>query len=598
VTPAERVRLRLRDASAGRGFLVGAAIGTGLAAQAATRGGADFLLALNAGRIRSMGEPSAASLLALRATNSFVPEFAVAEIRARTHVPVFVGAAAFDPELDLERYLGAIAAAGFEGITNFPTVVLLEGQYRRFLEASGYGFARELSLLAAARERGLATLCYAHTREEARRASAAGVDIINIDLGWNTGGALGVSTRMRIEEAADLAQSIVQMVRRRAPGTFCVIEGGPIVSPEQADAVCRTTDIDGYIGGSTIDRVPLETAMELVTSAFKTVGALRRKVSALERQLAPQRWPAGLIGAAPSVLRAQAALERALAGDLPVLIRGEPGSGRRDLARALHQASARRRQRLGWIAHASGQAQVEAELFGCEAGAIAGATRRRIGWLELSCGSTLVLDGIEHLERGLQLRLCAALESGAFHRIGGGEQLPLDARLIGITSVAGSSRLQAQFIDRLGAVCIDIPALREHPDDLPQVIEHMRDALAAGKGRRPVALHPASFRILLAHTWPGNLRELSAVLERAIALADGDTITPDHLPPLRANGDEMRGERPNERDWILDGLRRNRFRRGETARFLGISRKTLYNKMLVLGLLVPGASPRPEMRQE
>ncbi len=313
MTPAERVRLRLREASGGRGFLVGAAIGTGLAAQAATRGGADFLLALNAGRIRSMGEPSAASLLALRDTNRFVPEFAIAEIRPRTDIPVFVGAAAFDPGLDVEQYLAAVAAAGFEGITNFPTVVLLEGRYRRFLEASGYGFDRELALLAAARERGLATLAYAHTREEARRASAAGVDIINIDLGWNTGGALGVSTRMRIEEAAELAQSIVQMVRRRAPRTFLVIEGGPIVSPEQADAVCRATDIDGYVGGSTIDRVPLETAMELVTSAFKTVGALRRKVSALERQLAPQRWPAGLIGAAPSVVRAQAALERALA---------------------------------------------------------------------------------------------------------------------------------------------------------------------------------------------------------------------------------------------------------------------------------------------
>ena len=123
-------------------------------------------------------------------------------------------------------YLSAIAAAGFEGITNFPTVVLLEGRYRRFLEASGYGFARELALLRGRRERGLATLCYAHTREEARRASAAGADIINIDLGWNTGGALGVSTRMRIEEAADLAQSIVQMVRRRAPGHVLRHRGG------------------------------------------------------------------------------------------------------------------------------------------------------------------------------------------------------------------------------------------------------------------------------------------------------------------------------------------------------------------------------------
>src|SRR5271167_2299088 len=104
--PAERVRFALRAAQARSGtFLVAAAIGTGMAAQAAARGGADFLLALNAGRLRSMGEPSVASLLALRDTNRFVMEFAKAEIRPRTKLPVFIGLAAFDPLLDMDAML-------------------------------------------------------------------------------------------------------------------------------------------------------------------------------------------------------------------------------------------------------------------------------------------------------------------------------------------------------------------------------------------------------------------------------------------------------------------------------------------------------------
>ena len=127
----------------------------------------------------------------------------------------------------------------------------------------------------------------------------AGVDIVNIDLGWNTGGALGVATRMPIAEAADVAGRMIRTVRKIAADTICVVEGGPIVRPEQMDEVCRAARADGYIGGSTIDRVPLETAIELVTSAFKTMGALRRRVTRLERRLDPRQMPGCLIGGAP-----------------------------------------------------------------------------------------------------------------------------------------------------------------------------------------------------------------------------------------------------------------------------------------------------------
>jgi predicted TIM-barrel enzyme/DNA-binding NtrC family response regulator len=596
MTRAEAVRTRLRASLRSGGLLVGAAIGTGLAAQAATRGGADFLLALSAGRIRLMGEPSIASLLPLRDTNRFVPEFAIAEIRPRTDRPLFIGVACFDPRLDTEAYLAEIEAAGFDGVTNFPTVALVDGRYRRFLEASGFGFGREIALLAAARVRGLATLAYVHTREEAREACAAGVDVINIDLGWNTGGTLGVETAMRLEQASELARTTAQIVRRKAPGTLVVLEGGPIVSPEQADEVCRAAAVDGYVGGSTIDRVPLETAIELVTSSFKTVGALRRKVSSLERRIAPRRCPAMLLGSAPSAVRARGALDQALAAELPVLIRGEPGMGRRDLARTLHASGLRRARRIGWVSFGAGLGTAEVELFGCEANAAPGISRQRIGWLELARGSTLVLDGVERMDRITQSRLCAAIESGSFRRVGSTQQVSLDVWLIGISTPRDPARPEGRLTELLGPVCIDIPPIRDHLEDLPQIIlATLEDAAQSGSRKAPL-LHPASFRVLLSHSWPGNLREIRSVLQHAAALAGPEGIMPEHLPPLHPVPVQRGTGGVNEREWILDALRRNRFRRGEAARFLGVSRKTLYNRMLALGLLTPSEPPATPSR--
>jgi DNA-binding NtrC family response regulator len=383
---------------------------------------------------------------------------------------------------------------------------------------------------------------------------------------------------------------MIRAVRKVAPDTICVVEGGPIVRPEQMDDVCRAARADGYIGGSTIDRVPLETAIELVTAAFKTMGALRRRVTRLERQLDPRLAPVSLTGAAAPVVRARAAYEQALATELPVLISGEPGTGRRDLARTLHAGGARRARRLTWLNCASGQDRMDVELFGCEPGAAAGIVRRRIGWLELARASTLVLDDLGELDRSTQRRLCGAIESGGFRRHGGTEYLPLDVRLVGITRfdpATEPARFDARLLELLGAVRIVLPPLRARVDDLPQIIQRMLDGMSVGADKRPVELDAAAYRVLLGHDWPGNARELASVLQQALLRAHDGMILAANLPPLQRHvGPEQRSGFVSEREWILDGLRRNRFRRTETARFLGISRKTLYNKMVALGLRV------------
>lgn len=583
---------RLRARASGRRFLVGAAIGTGLAAQSAVRGGADFLLALNAGRIRCMGEPSIAAMLPLKDSNALVMDFAHAEILPRTTVPVFFGVASFDPRTDLATLITQIRAAGFAGVTNFPTATLIDGAYRRFLEDQGLGFCRELEMLMIAKANGLTTLAYIHTLAEAREAAAAGVDMVNIDLGWNMGGVMGVDSDLRVDEAAVATNAIACAVRAIAPATSCVVEGGPIVGPQQLEELCKIAHIDGYIGGSTIDRVPSESAMEIVTAAFKAIGAHHKHDGDPGRVIDYGRLPRCLWGHSRAAEDARALFIRLAGTDHPVLIVGEPGTGRREVARALHAASSRRRRDIIAIpCRGPASAHVATDLFGCMAGARAGIAKTRIGWLEIAHGATILLDDVWALNPEIQRQLAEAAESGCFWPMGSKDSIDLDVRFIAIAGADRQSpelhRADSRFAAWIGCFAIVLPPLRERLDDLPALIEATLSAIERRTGGPRKRLDPSAYRILADYSWPGNLRELAAVLERAVLVDRGDILAAEHLPALhagRAGGLTAASTFGSEKDWILDALRRNRFRRGRTAAYLGISRKTLYNKMRACGL--------------
>jgi DNA-binding NtrC family response regulator len=236
------------------------------------------------------------------------------------------------------------------------------------------------------------------------------------------------------------------------------------------------------------------------------------------------------------------------------------------------------------------------EIFGCEPGALPGIVRRRMGWLEMARDSTLVLDEFGQLDRVSRQRLEAALKSGGFTRHGGTETLPLGTRLLGITHPRPGQD-QGWFAPLpprlLGEIRIELQPLRNRLDDLPAIIHQVLDRLALGLGRPAVDVDPSAFRLLLEHDWPGNFRELTEVLQRGLLAAGEGAVTAGHLAALQGAepAQDTRSRFGSERDWILDGLRRNRFRRGEAARFLGVSRKTLYNRMVALGLAV-GANGR------
>jgi len=546
-------------------FLLGAAIGTGMAARAAERGGVDLLLALNAGRLRSMGAPSAACMLALRDANRLVMEFGTTEILPAASVPVLFGASALGDE-DLLALVDAVAQAGFQGLVNFPSCLFLDGGYRQHMEDVGLGFEREVEMLKAGRRRGLLTLGYIRTLEEARLMARAGVDLVNIEFGWNMGGTVGVVSTLDLNEVAIEARRIIKAVRKINRHTRCLIEGGPIVTPEQMDEVCEKAGADGYIGGSTIDRVPLESAIELTTNAFKTIGRLRKQVDLLEQQLRRKVAAEALIGLGEGVRRARARVAEAIQGQLPVLIVGEPGTGRDDVARAIHEACVDPSRRMIMIeCRSDAQQEIANRLFG---------TAKSPGLLQAAHGSTLVLKDVACLGQELQQRLLQT-----WRKVDRSKTDAISARIIGITSFDPSQhteRYNPELVRWLSAVRIDLPPLRERLEDLPLLIERMLRSIDDR-----AALDPSCYRSLLKHQWPGNITELRGVLRKsARGVGHRPILDRDVELLLKPSNPADRESFLSERDWVLEGLRRNRFRREETARYLRISRKTLYNKML------------------
>ncbi|SDI93586.1 DNA-binding transcriptional response regulator, NtrC family, contains REC, AAA-type ATPase, and a Fis-type DNA-binding domains [Billgrantia gudaonensis] len=587
-----------------RRFLVGAAIGTGMTAKAAAHGGADFLLALNAGRLRVQGGPSIACMLPLADNNRAVMSFSRAEILTRVALPVYFGACVFDPDGDLETLVQQVSDAGFQGICNFPTVVHFDGALRARLEANGVGLAREVRLLQLARKAGLRTCGYVRELAEAAMMADAGVDMLCINYGWNAGGASGVPSRYSLDEAAEHARVICEAVRARHPRLLCTVEGGPITNPDEAKKVAEISGANGYIGGSTIDRIPLEAAVAETTSAYKAVAQLQNRLHNLKSEWLGDGHEFGLIGRSAVITDVVQMIRKVANSDISVLVTGENGTGKELVARAIHLSSPRRHQRMVAVNCAAIPRELlESELFGHEAGAFTGALKARIGRFEQAHGTSLMLDEIGDLELSLQAKLLRVLEDGSFERLGSNSPRHTDARLICATNrslrdMVADGRFREDLLYRLNTVEIRLPPLRERIEDIPLLVRHLLPRIAKEVNPHVREMDASAYRVLMQHPWPGNVRELRNVLERAVVMCERDVVTVNDLPLLDTcmparnvrgadaeSGSDSAALPENEREWILDALRRNRFRRQATAAELGLARKTLYNKMRRYGLL-------------
>jgi len=250
--------------------VIGVSVGAGISAKYAAMGGADMILALNSGRFRQMGFSSLAGMLPYDNSNRMVMEFGSREvIRVVKNIPVIFGLCASDPTIELSGFIDRIYSMGFSGVNNFPTVGIIDGNYRLALEETGLGYDHEVKAIAAARSKNIFTIAFVFDCEQAAKMADAGADVICAHLGFTRGGAMGVKSYLPLEEAANHAQEIFDTLEKINCHAVRMVYGGPIKTPRDADYIYNNTDAVGYIGGSSFERIPTEEAITHITDEFK-----------------------------------------------------------------------------------------------------------------------------------------------------------------------------------------------------------------------------------------------------------------------------------------------------------------------------------------
>ncbi len=320
-----------------------------------------------------------------------------------------------------------------------------------------------------------------------------------------------------------------------------------------------------------------------------------REVALLRRRLREDRGFGLLLGRSPAMQEVYRQIEVAAPTSAPVLISGETGTGKELVARTIHLHSPRGKQPFVAVnCSAIPDTLLESELFGHEKGAFTGAGDRRAGLFELADAGTIFLDEITEMSGMLQAKYLRTLQEGTLRRVGGNTEIQVDVRVIAATNqdpmrALREGKFREDLFYRLNVMNISLPALRQRREDIPLLVEACVREFSQRYDKAVSGVDEAGMHLLVQHGWPGNVRELRNVVERAVVACDGDQLTTRHLPlratpeaepspdavvlPLGSTIDHA------ERELVLRTLASTGNNRTRAAEILGISPKTLYNKL-------------------
>jgi len=303
---------------------------------------------------------------------------------------------------------------------------------------------------------------------------------------------------------------------------------------------------------------------------------------------------ARLIGNAVSMQKLRTLISGLADSAADVLIQGETGTGKELVARCLHEASSRRKGNFVAI-NCGGLPETlfESEIFGHEAGAYTGASKRRIGKIEYANGGTLFLDEIESMPVPMQIKLLRVLQERTLERLGSNTQIPVDCRVVAATkedlrALSEQGRFRADLYYRLSVATVPLPPLRERREDIPLLFQHFLLQAAARHGRPVPPCDAAAIRQLMAYHWPGNVRELRNVADRCVLGIESGAPPfgnegDDHLRPLAETVNAF------ERALIAEALQRHQGSLSRSAEALGVAKTTLHDKIRKYGLSEVGA---------
>jgi DNA-binding NtrC family response regulator len=338
--------------------------------------------------------------------------------------------------------------------------------------------------------------------------------------------------------------------------------------------------------------------------------ALQDEVAALRAQLTERHSFQNVLSKSPRMHDVFELVGQIADTTSTVLIRGETGTGKEQLARAIHQASASLRPGpfVALNCGAFNENLLESELFGHEKGSYTGADRKRIGRFELAHQGTLFLDEIGDVPMSMQIKLLRVLQERRFERVGGSDPIEIDVRVIAAThqdmeKLVKDGKFREDLYYRLNVVRIDIPPLRDRPEDIPVLVAHFCQRYARS-GQQPPTVSPEAMDVLLKCPWPGNVRQLENAIERACVTARDGVITPKCLPPdvgrrVGADGKphpfqvDLTRPLPDqlaeitaefEKRYLRRALKKTRGHVGKCADISGLSRRSITDKIAHYGI--------------
>ena len=271
----EEVRARLQATLDQGKAIIAAGAGTGISAKFIEKGGADLIIIYNSGRFRMMGHGSTAGMMAYGDANAIAMEIGEFEVLPVVEeVPVICGVHATDPRRRMWHWLGKVKEMGFSGVNNFPTHTIIDGHFRGVLEETGMSVKKEYEMVALARKMDLFSIVYVGTPEEAVEMAKSGAGAMIALVGTTVGGSIGVQNAVvSWDFTLQRTQEIIDAASRVRKDIFFLCHGGPINTPADADRVMKNTDVVGFVGASSLERMGIEASLTNLTKEFKRLKA-------------------------------------------------------------------------------------------------------------------------------------------------------------------------------------------------------------------------------------------------------------------------------------------------------------------------------------
>ncbi|MCE7041497.1 phosphoenolpyruvate hydrolase family protein [Dyadobacter sp. CY312] len=269
----QEVRDRLKATLDQNKAIIAAGAGTGISAKFIEKGGADLIIIYNSGRFRMAGHGSTAGLMAYGDANAVAMEIGEFEVLPVVEeVPVICGVYGSDPRRRMWHHLLKVKEMGFSGINNFPTHSIVDGHFRNVLEETGMGFDKEVEMVRLASKMDLFSIVYVAKPEEARQMAEAGADAIIAHVGTTVGGSIGVvEASCTMDDAVERTQKILEAAREVNPDIFFLAHGGPVNTPEDVRIILDRTDVQGFVGASSLERMGVEKSLTDLTRSFKSL---------------------------------------------------------------------------------------------------------------------------------------------------------------------------------------------------------------------------------------------------------------------------------------------------------------------------------------